>query len=270
MRAPVVSLLAFAVALCSAAATLSAQDTGASVGRPAGSEHSTVPRAPLAVDGVRLQAGTHAYDVVVTSDSGPRFVGRQLISVVHGSFAGQPAWAVVDERVSHAPFSAIVATDTVRLDHGSLRPLRWDATVGDARFMAAFARDSMYGGATSPHGRQTFTVAAPGLAVTSEAVLDVLLRSAPLHATWATQATMLVIDLGGTRSLPLELTVEREEHLELAGHPFDVWVVRARAGDTERTLWVEKHSQVVVRTATSPAHMPGMIVERVLALFPEP
>ena len=270
MRTPAGRALAFAIALCSAPAALSAQDTGAPVGRPAAAGERAAPRAPITVDAARLQAGTHAYDVIVTSDSGARLVGRQLITVVHGSFAGQPAWAVIDERVSHAPFAPIVATDTVRLDHGSLRPLRWDATVGDARFVAAFARDSMYGGATSPHGRQTFTVAAPALAVTSEGVLDVLLRSALLHATWATQATMLVIDLGGTRSLPLELTVEREERLELAGHPFDTWVVRARAGDAERTLWVEKHSQVVVRTATSPAHMPGMIVERVLALFPEP
>lgn len=261
--------LAFAMMLWGSQTALSAQDTAA-VGRPVAEDERAVPRLPLTVDGARLQAGTHAYDVMVTGDSGARFVGRQVISVVHGSFAGQPAWAVVDERVSQAPFTAIVAADTVRLDHASLRPLRWDATVGDARFVAAFTRDSMYGGATSPHARQTFTAAAPGVTVTSEGVLDVLLRSAPLHATWSTQATMLVIDLGGSRSLPLELTVERDEHLELAGHPFDVWVVRARAGGTERTLWVEKHTQVVVRTATSSAHMPGMIVERVLALFPEP
>lgn len=263
-------MVAIAVALCGAPATLLAQDPAPSVPLPGAPDTIAVVRPKLAVDGARLQAGTHAYDVVVTTDSGARFVGRQVISVIHASFAGRPAWAVVDERISHAPFSAIAAVDTVRLEQGSLRPLRWDAGVGDARFVAAFAQDSMYGGATSPHGRQTFTVAAPGLTVTSEGALDALLRSAPLHATWAAQATTLVIDFGTARTLPLELTVEREERFELAGHPFDVWVVRARAGDTERTLWVEKQSQVVVRTATSPAHMPGMTVERVLALFAEP
>ena len=270
MRGPLRIATRLAIALGGGPAAVLAQDPGTPVPRVTTPDDSLVARTPLAVDGARLQAATHAYDVIVTSDSGARFVGRQVITVVHANFSGRPAWAVIDERVSHAPFASVVATDTVRLDQGTLRPLRWDASVGDARFVAAFARDSMYAGATSPQARQTFTVAAPGLMVTSEGALDVLLRSAPLHSTWSTQATMLVSDLGGTRSLPLELTVDRAEHLELAGHPFDVWVIRARAGDAERTLWVEKQSQVVVRTAASPAHMPGMIVERVLALFPEP
>lgn len=223
---------------------------------------------PLRLEPSRLRPGSYRYEVVITGDSASHIVGTHLVNVSEGLFAGRAAWSVVDVRESHPPFVVLSAVDTVMLDPSSLQTLRWDGAAGGARFVAAFGNDSVYGGASSGGGRTTFSIPAPQNLVTSEGALDALLQAAPLDTGWAAEATMLVVDLDGARALPLQLTVEREERLELPTGSFDVWTVSIRGGGSERWLWIDKSTQVVLRTASSPPHMPGMIVERVLAHAP--
>lgn len=213
----------------------------------------------------QLHAATHRFDVLVTRDSAPMPVGSHTITISEGSYAGQPAWTVSEHRESREPFVPMTATDTVRLHRETLRPLHWEGHAAGARFVAAFANDSAYGGASAGPARSSFSVAAPPGLVTSEASLDAMLRAAPLGAGWRAATTMLVADLGGARVVPLQAAVEREAQLELPVGTFDVWVVRVTTEGAVRLLWVDKPTRVVVRAATLAPHMPGMVVERILS-----
>lgn len=235
-------------------------------GRAAGTD--VVPA--LGGEAARLRPGEHVYDVIVTSDSGTMLVGTHRVGVQEGSFAGDVAWMIVDQRESLEPFVRVVAADTVLLGRESLRPRRWSAHTGDARFVAAFTNDSVYGGATSPLARRTFTLGADGMLLTSEGALDALLGTVDMPPGWSAQATMLVADLGGGRLVPITLTLAYETTLQLAAGRFDVRVVHVDAGGTHRWIWIDKATGVVVRTETLSPHMPGMLVERILTHPPRP
>ena len=143
---------------------------------------------PLRGDAARLRPVSNTYDVVVTGDSGTMLVGRHRVEVQEAAFAGSPAWMVVDHRESFEPFVRITAADTVLVGRDGLLPRRWDAHTGDARFVAAFTNDSVYGGATSPLARRTFTMAVPGTLLTSEGALDALMQTLTLYPGWSARA----------------------------------------------------------------------------------
>lgn len=238
---------------------LGAQDTSA-VAVPA--PDTTAP--PLAVDGARLHPRGSLYDVLVRTDSSEAHVGWHTVWIFDATFAGRPAWEISERRESHPPFAERVAGDSVVVGREALRPLRWEAVAGDARFVAAFSNDSVYGGATAPAGRATFTAPAPVPLVTSEGELDAVLQAASLHAGWTAAASLLVADMEGARVLPLHLAVTGEETVAVPAGRFDAWVVVATTAGSSRTLWVDKRAGLVVRTLAQPPHMPGMTVERVL------
>lgn len=219
---------------------------------------------PLRPQGSRLTPHALLYDVLVTSDSGTQHVGWHTVWIYDVSFAGNPAWEISERRESHAPFAVRVASDSVIVSRERLVPLRWEAASGDARFVAAFSNDSAYGGATSPSGRSTFTVPAPGPVITSEGSLEAALKAAPLVTGWSASAIMLVADMGGGRLESLHLSVTGDETVAVPAGSFDTWIVRAAAPGSERTLWLDKATHRVVKTSQSPPHMPGMTVERVL------
>ena len=70
---------------------------------------------------------------------------------------------------------------------------------------------------------------------------------------------MMVADLGGGRLVPVRLEVAYESSLTIASGTFAVWVVHVASGATNRWLWIDKASGVVVRTETLAPHMPGML-----------
>lgn len=256
------SVAAVVLALCAAGAALPAQDRDLEAPRDGAVQEPVAP--PLAADGRRIQPRGTLYDVVVRTDSGPRHVGWHTVWVYEASFAGRPAWEVLERRSSHAPYVVRATQDSSVLRRDDLQPLRWEAAAGEARLVAAFANDSVYGGATSPEARATFTVAVPGQVVTSEGALDVLLQAAPLAEGWQAGTALLAADLSGARLVPLALSVLRTESIEVPAGRFDAWVVQASAPGVERTIWVDRRTQLVLRTLEAPAHMPGMNVERVL------
>lgn len=249
-----------AVMLALAAGRVPAQAPDAAASEPLAS----LIASPIAVDTARLRPGTYRYDVFVTSDSGTMLVGMHTVTIAEGAFAREPAWMVVERRESYQPFVVMTAIDTVLLSRGELRPLRWEGSAAGARFVAAFAGDSVYGGASAPNARHTFTVAGAPQLLTTEGALDAMLQAAPLAEDWAADAWMLVADLDTARVVPLHASVQRAAQLELPAGLFDVWVVRVTTEGAERWLWIDRRTQVVVRTAMSPAHMPGMIVERIV------
>lgn len=225
---------------------------------------SSVAAQPLRPDGTRLRPRAMLYDMLVTGDSGTQHVGWYTVWIYDVTFAGRPAWEVSDRRESHAPFAVRVTRDSVILGRDDLAPLRWEASAGASRFVTAFSGDSAYGGATGPAARSTFTIAAPAPVVTSEGSLDALLQIAPLGTGWSASASMLVADMAGARLLPLHLAVVREEAVAIPAGQFDAWVVRAAVNGSERLIWIDKATRVVVKTSEVPPHMPGMTVERIL------
>lgn len=255
-------VLAFAAALAAGLLTVpaGAQDTAAVAGIAL-----DTTAGPLQLDGTRLRPRGTLYDVTVRTDTtDAQHVGWHTVWVYDATFAGRPAWEVSERRESHPPFAVRVAQDSVIVGRGALEPLRWEAVSGDARFVAAFSNDSVYGGATAAAGRATFTAPAPLPLITSEGALDAALQAVPLHAGWSASASTLVADIEGGRIVPLHLAVNGEESLVVPAGRFDTWVVQATTAGSARTLWVDKATQLVVRTLERPPHMPGMTVERVL------
>lgn len=227
-------------------------------------------QAALGSDAGRVQAGSRTYDVIVTGDSSIMSVGTHRVDVQEASFSGRGAWRVVDHRQSAEPFVRITATDTVLLGRDALVPLRWEAHTGDARFVAAFTSDSVYGGTTSPLARRTFTLGARGMLLTSEGALDVALQAVAFHPGWSADAMMLVADLGGGRLVPIRLELAYEASATIPAGTFETWVVHAASGGTNRWFWIDKRSGVVIRVETLSPHMPGMLVERILSHAPAP
>jgi len=218
---------------------------------------------PLMVDGRRLRPRGSLYDVLVTTDSGTQHVGWHTVWVYDAMFSGRAAWEVFERRESHAPFVVRVTRDSSVLNRDTLHPLRWEGVAGDARMVAAFANDSVYGGTTSTQARATFTIAAPGHSLTSEGTLDVVLQAAPLADGWRATTPLVIADLSGARTVAVTLQVERTEQVAVPAGSFDAWVVRVAAPGTERLVWVDRSTQLVVKTVETPPHMPGARVERV-------
>lgn len=252
------TLAALALALLVPAWAAHAQDTAAA----RGIVDSAAPR--LVVDGGRLRPRGALYDVLVTSDSGTQHVGWHTVWVYEASFSNRAAWEVLERRESHAPYVARITRDSAIVSRDSLHPLRWEATAGDARLVAAFANDSVYGGTSAPVARASFTVAAPVQVITSEGTLDALLQAAPLAEGWQATADMLLPDMSGARLVPVRLTVLRSESVDVPAGRFDAWVVEVTIPGAIRAFWVDRGTQLVVRTVETPAHMPAMQVERVL------
>ncbi|MBA3891590.1 MAG: hypothetical protein H0X64_13780 [Gemmatimonadaceae bacterium] len=269
MRAASPLALLVAIALLAAAAAAAAGAQQPAPPAPAARNADAAASVPLlGGDATRLRAGSSWYEIIITDDSSTMIVGTHRVVIQEGAFAGAPAWMVVDHRESYDPFVAIIAADTVLLSRDRLVPRRWDAHAGDARLVAAFTNDSVYGGASAPMARRTFTLGTPPALVTSEGALDAMLQAQSFHRNWSAVATMLVADLGGARLVPVTLAMAHETEVEVPAGTFDAWVVHVGTAGTDRWIWIDKRTQVVVKTETRAPHMRGMLVERVLTHQP--
>ena len=205
--------------------------------------------------GAPLRTGTSTYRLSLLRDSGPVSLGERTVEVSETQLGGVPTWLVAERRTG----SAVPTTDSLWLAKADLTPLRWIGTVGRAQLAASFSHDSIFGAQQSYAGRSSFTTAVlPGVLATpgmTERIVEML----PLHAGYRAAASLILVDQGAPRTLPAELSVDREERITTSAGDADCWVVLLRAGAMEERLWVDKAKHLVVRTeqATSSGRLLG-------------
>ncbi len=203
-----------------------------------------VPR--LHVDGTALHPGAFVYQITLERDVSSTVLGTRTVTVAPATYAGAPAWLLVETRTG----DRINAVDSLYTDYASLRAVHWSSAQGDARLVAEFRADTAYGGTSAVlGGRRSIVAAVPAGTLINAAMLETVLRLAPLQPVWEDSASTLSVALSGATVLPTRLSVIGEDQVHLPAGTFDCWVVSVHAGDQARGMyWVTKQDPIVVRS----------------------
>jgi hypothetical protein len=213
-----------------------------------------------AIDATALRPARYSYEVTVTRDGLTQPLGLQTISFADATYAGAPGWLILEARDG----GGIAALDSVVASRDRLAPLHWGASIGQAKLVAEFTRDTVYGATASPLGRRSLIGPAPRGVIASEGMLDGLLQLAPIEDGWTADATLLVADLTGARLVAARLMVEREEEVSVPAGTFPSWVVSLRTGNGDKWLWVSKEHRIVVKSSQELSQLNGAVLDRVL------
>ena len=232
-------------ALAAALAVLLAVHGGAQV--PVGDTSRKSPLDTLqrrsAIDPTLLKPGTFVYDMSLERDASTTPLGSRTISVATAPYAGAPAWLLLETRVGER----IGATDSLFVDL-SLRPLHWSAVIGQARVAAEFRADSAYGATSGPPGRRSIVMAVPPRTIVSGAMLESMLRIAPIQLGWEDTVATLSVSLTGASLSPTRMYVVSEDRVIVPAGTFDCWVVAAQSEGSKGLYWVTKRDPIVVRS----------------------
>jgi hypothetical protein len=213
-----------------------------------------------AIDATALRPMRYNYEVTLTRDGVAQPLGQQTVSFSDATYGGVPSWLILEARDG----GGISALDSVVASRDRLLPLHWGASIGQARLAAEFTRDSLYGATSSPLGRKSLVGAAPRGVIASEGMLDGLLQLMPIEAGWASNATLLVATVDGTRLVAGQMMVEREEDVTVPAGTFQSWVVSLRTGNGEKWLWVSKEHRIVVKSSQALGQLNGAVLDRAL------
>lgn len=210
---------------------------------------------PTATDTAHvMREAQFVYETTLERDNSTTPLGERIVSTTLGSYAGSPAWILVDVRTNQT----VPSTDSLFADTAGLRPRHWSSLIGSARLAAEFRGDTVYGGTSSPLGRRSLVIALPKGTIVSGAQLEAELRLFPLQTAWEDSTSTLFITLGSTVVLPTRIAVIGEDRVRVPAGEFDCWVVSVRAGDAARGLyWVTKQDPIVVRSALDVPSMGG-------------
>jgi hypothetical protein len=211
-------------------------------------------------DATMLRPTRYSYELALTRDGMTQSLGLQTISFTDAIYGGAPSWLILEARDG----GGVAALDSLVVSRDRLVPLHWGTSVGQARLVAEFTRDSLYGATSSPLGRKSLIGPAPRGVIASEGMLDGLLQLAPLDVGWTSDATLLVADLTGTRLLAGRLMVEREEDVTVPAGTFQAWVVSLRTGNADKWIWVSKEHRIVVKSSQALAQVGGAVLDRAL------
>lgn len=141
--------------------------------------------------------------------------------------------------------------------------------MGPVRLTLDFSSSRARGSMRAPGGGETpVAIETAGPVVANAAMLEVVLRLAPLAAGWRGRVTQLGLTPSGVAAVPLDLAVVGEETVAAAGAPQAAWVVAATAGGAEQRLWVAKEGGVLLRQRASPPHAADFVYETTLVEGP--
>ena len=196
-------------------------------------------------NGSLMRAASLTYDLSLLRQSGPpTSLGTRTVDISEAMLGGTPAWLIAEARRG----TAVETTDSVYLVRADLTPERWASTIGRAQLGASFSRDSIFGAVDTYQGRASFALAFPPNALLSAGMVERVIELLPLRAGYRASATLVLIEGAQARLVPAELSVDREERIQLGDHAVECWLVALRAGALEERLWVTKEQSRVGRT----------------------
>lgn len=211
---------------------------------PSTAQDTTQVRAALAADPGRFAPFRREYDMLAASGDSTVHIGRRVVAVESGQFAGAPAWLVVETRTGIVP-----AVESLYVSPEG-RALQWTASLGASRLAIAFTRDSIFGATSTPVGRQNVLHSAPPNLVASQAMMELLLRAIVWRSDLSDSVSVLAVDQGGSTILAAQLAVIGEDAVTSGGMAPGraAWVVVLRAaGPRTVLLWVDKEDGAVLR-----------------------
>jgi hypothetical protein len=201
-----------------------------------------------------LRPGEFVYQTTIERDVSTIVLGTRTVSVTQTSYAGSPAWLLLESRSG----DGIPAADSLLVDVLSLHPVHWSSTLGRARIVAEFRADSAFGALSAPATRRSIVAGLPAGTIVSGPMLESELRLLPLQSAWEDSTSTLVVTLGGNAVLPTRISVIGEDRVRVPAGQFDCWVVSVHAGDVARGLyWVTKSDPIVVRSSLDVPTMGG-------------
>lgn len=170
-------------------------------------------------------------------------LGSRTVSVGAAPYAGSPAWLLLETRIGER----IAATDSLFVDP-SLHPLHWSAMIGQARLAAEFRGDTAYGATSGPPGRRSIVMAVPPRTIVSAAMIETILRIAPIQVGWEDTVATLSVSLTGASVSPTRMYVVSEDRVQVPAGTFDCWVVAVQSEGSKGLYWVTKRDPIVVRS----------------------
>jgi len=205
-------------------------------------------------DPVALRAGQFVYQMTLERDAAATALGTRTVSASLSTYAGTPAWLLLETRMSDSGATAFV--DSLFTDP-SLRPMHWSATLGNARLGAEFRADTVYGATSAPSGRRSMVGVVPSGSIVSSAMLETVLRVLPLQTAWEDSASVMSVTAASNAVVPARLTVIAEDRVTVPAGEFDCWVLAVRADAGRSLYWISKQDPIVVRSAMDVPAMGG-------------
>jgi len=195
------------------------------------------------IDPTLLKPGAFVYDLSLERDASTTPLGSRTVSVTAAPYAGSPAWLLLETRLG----DRISATDSLFVDP-SLHPLHWSAMIGQARLAAEFRGDTAYGATSGPPGRRSIVMAVPPRTIASAAMIETILRIAPIQVGWEDTVATLSVSLTGASVSPTRMYVVSEDRVQVPAGTFDCWVVAVQSEGSKGLYWVTKRDPIVVRS----------------------
>jgi hypothetical protein len=237
------------------------------VGRPASAQFpigdSSAPRRPAVVAGIR--PGQFVYQATLERGTNTTSIGTRTVTIAPATYASSPAWLLLETRTG----DGIAAADSLYLNFGSLHPVHWSSTLGDARVAAEFRGDTAFGGVTSPVGRRSMITKMPAGTLVNGTMLETMLRLAPLQTAWEDSTSMLSISLGANDVMPTRMSVIGDDRVRVPAGIFDCWVVAVHADPARGLYWVTKQNPIVVRSTIDVPTLGGaQLVNSLISVTP--
>lgn len=196
-------------------------------------------------NGALLRPGVLTYAISLIKPDGQSVaLGSRTVTVSDATLGGTNGWLIADARRG----TAVETNDSVYVMRADMTPERWTANVGKSQLGVSFARDSMFGGVDTYRGRSSFALAVPRGALLSAGMTERIVELLPLRTAYRAGASLVLLGPDLPRVVPAEISVDREERINVDGRSVDCWLVVLRAGAMEERLWIAKSGSRVVRT----------------------
>jgi len=206
-----------------------------------------------------VRPGSWLYTTTLRSDTTVRPLGEVEIRVAESTYAGTPSWLFTETGLR----AGAVVADSLWLTRDGLKPQHWSATLGPARLVAEFARDTIYSAIAEPLGRRSLVAPSVPKLLVSEAMSDVVLTLLPLDSTFADSVAIMAIDVGAMGTPAARIKVEGEERVVVPAGTFDAWIVSLESERGGARVWVTKGTpRVVLRTEQTLPALNGAVLRR--------
>ena len=216
-------------------------------------------RRPQQLDVTRVHPGSWLYSTTLRSDTSTRIVGDAEIRVAESTYGGAPSWLLTENGLR----AGAVVAESLWVTRGELKPQHLSATLGPARLIAEFARDTIYSAIMEPVGRRSLVAASPPKLLVSEAMSDLVMSLLPLDSTFSDSVAILAADVGAVAAPPARISVEGQERVVVPAGTFDAWIVQLESERGGARLWVSKGTpQMVVRTEQTLPSLGGAVLRR--------
>jgi hypothetical protein len=228
----------------------------------AGALPAQTPAASLVASGSALKPARWTYVARLMTDGPPNRLGFRTLELTSSSYAGAPAWLVVDAR----KIATVTLAESLYVAKDDLRPLHRAAHAPGTDVVTHYTRDSVITTFAGDSGgaRRVALANEPNLLGSLywvEAVMPVL----PLTAGWQATAPTLFVGPDDHARVDVQLRVVGEEPANIPDGRFDCWVVSLRVGQSEQRLWVRKSDRLVIKSSAPVQGMDGAAVELLLA-----